>query len=344
MTASTGMDAGRLKVVVWAGSDDPVPPLDALGAGAIVIARAGDIEHQVGDADVVLVSDFAATNAERVWRKAAKAQWIHVRSTGVDHLLTPSLIEHPAVLTNGRCFDRTIAEFVLAQLLALAKDLPQSVRAQSAGSWQPRVTDRLDEARVLVIGPGAIGSQIAALLRAIGVDVDGAGREERSGRGGFGRIRSTAGLTSYIGDYDYVVVAAPLTEQTRHLIDTRVLASMKPSARLVNIARGAIVDEPALVDALAGGTIAGAALDVFETEPLPQDSPLWSMPNVLLTPHLAGDFVGWRERQYRLFADNFARFLAGEPMRNVVDKALGYVASDDGITHPVARAEEEDGS
>lgn len=333
--ADTRTDRSLLNVVVWAGVDDEVPSLAALGAGEVVVAGPDAIEREVENADVVLVSDFASHNAERVWRNATRARWIHMRGTGVDHLLTPTLVAHPAVLTNGRgCFDRTIAEFVLTQLLALAKEVPSIVHAQSRASWEPRLTQRLDNVRVLVIGPGAIGTAIARLLHGVGVQVDGAGREERPGRTGFGRIRSTAGLASYVGDYDYVVVAAPLTAETHHLVSADVLDSMKRSARLINTARGAIVDEAALVTALADGTIGGAALDVFETEPLPSDSPLWTMPNVLVTPHMAGDFVGWRQRQYELFADNFARFAEGRPLRNVIDKSLGYVATDDEITNP----------
>lgn len=338
MISQSTVGAGP-KLVVWAGAVDQIPPLDALPAREVVVAGPDTIEQEVTDADVVLVSDFAATNAEQVWRKAAKVRWIHVRSTGVDHLLTASLTAHPAVLTNGRgCFDRSIAEFVLMQVLALAKDAPVSVRDQAHARWQPRLGQRLDDARVLVIGPGAIGTAVAGLLRAVGVAVDGAGREERPKRFGFGRIRAISGLTSYIGEYDYVVICAPYTRDTHHLVDAPVLRAMKRSARLINIARGAIVDESALVTALTDHTIAGAALDVFETEPLPPSSPLWAMPNVLLTPHMAGDFLGWRESQYQVFTDNFARFVDGRTLRNIVDKSLGYVVSPD-ISSPETEQE-----
>jgi len=326
MMARTSPPRATPTVVVWASDPADVTLPHGLGAAEVVVAGADTIEREIADADVVLAADFSVQDPERVWRRATRARWIHIRGTGVDHLLTPALVGHPAVLTNGRgCFDRTIAEFVLMQLLALAKGLPGQLRAQAERSWRPRCGGRLDEARVLVIGPGAIGSAIAGLVSAIGVQVDGAGRNPRPPRSGFGRIRPTGDLASYVGDYDYVVVAAPLTNETRHLVDAAVLGSMKPSARLINVARGAVVDEQALVAALRAGTIGGAALDVFETEPLPRESELWRMPNVIVTPHMAGDFAGWLDWQYRLFAENYARFVAGQPLRNVVDKKLGYV-------------------
>lgn len=163
------------------------------------------------------------------------------------------------------------------------------------------------------------------LLRAVGMTVDGAGHTARPGTGPFGRIVSSAELADVVGDHDHVIVAAALTAQTRGLINADVVAAMRPSAVLVNVARGAIVDEPALVDALAGGRIAGAALDVFASEPLPPESPLWGMPNVLISPHMAGDVVGWQEFRRQAFLDNFHRYASGAPLRNVVDKQLGYV-------------------
>lgn len=316
------------KLVVWASDGASIPDLSGLGSRELVVATRDTLESAAADAEVILVADFLARDADPVWRRADSAQWVHVLSTGVDHVLTPSLIDSDVMVTNGRgCFDRSIAEFVLLQVLALAKDLPASQRAQQELTWQPRLCERLDGARVLVIGPGSIGGQIARLLGDVGMRVDGAGRRTRAGGNGFGRIHSTQNLIEYVGEYDYVVLAAALTHETRHLIDRQVLQAMSSTARLINVSRGAIVDEQALIAALADGSIAGAALDVFEVEPLPQSSPLWRMPNVIVTAHMAGDYTGWRDWQYELFAQNFARFTSGLPLQNVLDKSLGYVVS-----------------
>jgi phosphoglycerate dehydrogenase-like enzyme len=158
--------------------------------------------------------------------------------------------------------------------------------------------------------------------------VRGAGRRAREGDPDFGVVHDAAELTRHLPDADYVVAVAPLTEQTKGMFDAAAFAAMKPSARFVNVGRGELVVTSDLVAALERGAIAGAALDVFESEPLSSDSPLWTMPGVLISPHMSGDFIGWRHTLVEVFAENFRRWRAGEPLRNVVDKALGYVPSD----------------
>jgi phosphoglycerate dehydrogenase-like enzyme len=157
--------------------------------------------------------------------------------------------------------------------------------------------------------------------------VTGIGRTARTGDPDFGEVLPDDRLHEALARTDYAVLAAPLTDRTRGMIDAAALAAMRSTARLINVGRGSLVVEDDLVAALRTGAIAGAALDVFADEPLPTPSPLWDLPNVIVSPHMSGDVVGWREELVRLFADNLGRRTRGEPLRNVVDKRLGYVSS-----------------
>lgn len=325
------MTQPKPRLVVWLPELAQAPDLSCLDCAAMSVATRDTIVDVVTEADVILVADFHAHDAEAVWRDARSLQWVHVLSTGVDHILTPALINSSALLTNGRgCFDRSIAEFVLMTILSMAKDLPKCIRAQDRREWESHESGQVDGSHVVVIGPGAIGTEVASLLTAAGMIVEGIGRLARPPVGALKAIHPVRELKNLIGSYDYVVLTAPLTSETRGLIDTEVLQRMKPTARLVNVARGELVNEPALIDALASGTIAGAALDVFAAEPLRPSSPLWAMSNVIITGHMAGDFTGWRQREIELFVENFERFASGRRLLNVVDKALGYVPSERG--------------
>jgi len=234
--------------------------------------------------------------------------------------------ESDVVLTNSRgVFDVPIAEYVLGVVIAFAKDLPHSFELQRQRQWEWRETERVGGRRALVVGTGPIGAAIARLLRAVGMDVRGAGRRARDDDPDFGVVHASADLAQHVGWADFVVSVAPLTEATRGLFDRKVFAAMQPSARFVNVGRGELVVEDDLVAALQAGELAGAALDVFETEPLPPESPLWTMPNVLVSAHMSGDTVGWKDDLAELFVANFARWVAGEPLQNVVDKNRGYV-------------------
>jgi phosphoglycerate dehydrogenase-like enzyme len=163
------------------------------------------------------------------------------------------------------------------------------------------------------------------MLRAVGMRVCGAGRTARADDPDFGTVHEGVGLRTALADADYVILAAPLTPATRCMVDASVLGAMKPGARLVNVGRGGLVDEEALVKHLADGRLAGAALDVFAQEPLPAASPLWDMPGVIVSPHTAGEVTGWRVELADLFLENLTRRAEGRPLRNVVDKEKGYV-------------------
>ncbi|MER5211849.1 D-2-hydroxyacid dehydrogenase [Streptomyces sp. NPDC002838] len=257
-------------------------------------------------------------------------RWVHAAAAGVDSFLFPALVDDPGVtLTNSRgVYDRAAAEYVLGLILALAKDFPGTWEHQRRREWRPRPCDTITERTVLVWGTGPIGRAIAGLLRAIGMRVSGAGRSARTEHPDFGRVHGPATLASALAEADYVVLAAPLTKDTRGMVDASVLAAMKPGARLINVGRGALVDEKALVGHLADGRLAGAALDVFDQEPLPVQSPLWDMPGVIVSPHTAGETTGEREALMEVFLDNLTRHSEGRPLRNVVDKRRGYVVDE----------------
>ncbi len=280
-------------------------------------------------ADALFVYDFLSTAVPGAWHAADRLRWLHIASAGVDPVLFPGLQESDVVLTNSRgVFDGAIAEYVLGVVLTFAKDFVRSWDLQRQKQWKHRESERVSGRRVLVVGTGPIGRAIARLLRAAGMSVAGVGRRARTGDPDFGDVHVSAELTRHLPEADYVVAVAPLTEQTKGMFDARTFAAMKPGARFVNVGRGELVVPSDLVGALRDGPLGGAALDVFDTEPLPSESPLWTMENVLISPHMSGDFVGWRNTLVEVFADNFRRWRAGEPLRNVVDKQLGYVPSE----------------
>jgi phosphoglycerate dehydrogenase-like enzyme len=279
-------------------------------------------------ADILFAYDFLTDALPRAWHAAGTLEWIHVAAAGVDPLMFPELRDSDVTVTNSRgVFDDAIAEYVLAQILLFAKDIPESLRLQRDHTWRHRESERIAGRTVLVVGTGPIGRAIARLLTAVGMRVSGSGRRARHHDPDFGTVTPTEELPAALADADFVVVAAPLTEQTRHLFDADMFAAMKPCARFVNVGRGDLVRTGDLVEALRAHTIAGAALDVVDIEPLPAGHPLWDMPNVVITPHNSGDFAGWREALIDVFAENFERWRAGAPLGNIVDKHLGYVPS-----------------
>lgn len=278
-------------------------------------------------AHVLFVWDFTSEKVRAAWDGVSDAlSWVHVASTGVDPVLFPELVRSDTTLTNSReIFDGAIAEYVAGTVLALYKDLPRTLRMQQQRVWEHRETLRLAGARAVVVGTGPIGRAIGRLLGALGCAVDGVARRERQDDPDFGVIVGADDIDSILPGADIVVSAVPLTPGTRGLFDADRFARMKPAALFVNVGRGPVVVEDALVRTLRDGRLGGAVLDVFADEPLPSDHPLWSMEHVIVSPHMAGDFVGWRDVLARTFADNFLRWHGGRPLENVVDKHLGYV-------------------
>ncbi|MFF0340552.1 D-2-hydroxyacid dehydrogenase [Kribbella sp. NPDC004875] len=290
---------------------------------------ADGLPEAVQGAQVLMLWDFFSTAVRDVWPDAGSLEWIHVTAAGVDTLLFDELRDSAVVVTNAHgVFDRPIAEYVLGAVIAHAKDSLRSFDLQRGHQWRHRETRSILGAKALVVGTGAIGRETARLLRAAGLQVRGAGRTTRSGDPDFGEVVASGNLAAEVEWADHLVLAAPLTDATRGLVDAGVLAAMRPGTHLVNVARGPIVDEAALLEAVADGRIA-ATLDVFDREPLPPDHPLWDAPNVTVTAHMSGDVIGWRDTLAAQFAGNVRRWLAGEPLLNVVDKKLGYIPTGD---------------
>ncbi len=310
--------------------DTRPPDMRAIEAEAVVrYTDEAGLADALSGADAFFVYDFLSTAVPGAWHAADRLRWLHIASAGVDPVLFPGVQQSDVVLTNSRgVFDGAIAEYVLGVVLAFAKDFARSWDLQRQKRWKHRESERISGRRVLVVGTGPIGRSIARMLRAAGMSVAGVGRRPREGDPDFGAVYASSDLGSHLPEADYVVAVAPLTEQTKGMFDAEAFAAMKPGARFVNVGRGELVVTSDLVGALRDGSLGGAALDVFDTEPLPPESPLWTMENVLISPHMSGDFVGWRNTLVEVFADNFRRWRAGEPLRNVVDKQLGYVPSE----------------
>lgn len=285
----------------------------------------GLAEAMVG-ADVLYQWHSFSPALRENWHAASSLKWVHVSAAGVSQLMFDELVTSDVVYTNSRgVLSRAIAEFALGFVLDLAKDSHGSYRLQQGERWRHRTSRKIEGQSVLVVGTGSIGREIGRLLRAVGMEVSGAARTNRAGDDAFDVVFSSADLADVVPAFDYVVLAAPLTMATKHLISAEVLSAMKPSAHLINVGRGELVDTDALVRALAAGDIAGAALDVVHPEPLPGGHPLWSFENVIITPHMSGDTENYLDDLGKLFVENLKRFSLGKPLLNQVDKELGFV-------------------
>ncbi len=277
--------------------------------------------------DALLDCWAGPTRLAALLRRAPGLCWLHSRSAGLDRVLVPELLASPAVLTNGRgVFSPALAEFAIAALLFFAKDLRRLVDSQREGRWDPFDMQPLAGRTLGIVGYGDIGQAAAARARALGMRVLGLRQrpELSPGDGLAEELLPAERLLELMRRSDDVVVALPLTPRTAGFVGREAIAAMKATGVLVNVGRGPTVDEAALVDALAAGRIRGAALDVFETEPLPPGHRLWSLPNLLLSPHCADHVPGWVEAAMRAFLDNLERFRRGQPLVNLIDKARGY--------------------
>jgi D-2-hydroxyacid dehydrogenase (NADP+) len=296
-----------------------------------------NIEEYIADADIIVAASLRAEQ----FRAAKKLCWIYSTAAAVHQLLFPELVNSDVILTNasevhGHC----VAQHVIALIFAAARRIDVDVRYQQKrywgqeDLWQQRPRPReIDGATLGLVGIGTIGRDVARMASAVGmrvvavrehpqrgVDWLPADSPERSRHAVYGIDQ----LDRMLQDADFVVLAAPTTHRTQRLMNAERLARMKPDAWLINVGRGALVDETALVQALRSKTLGGAALDVFDTEPLPADSALWGFENVIITPHVAGMTDEIWDRQFEFFSENLRRFLSGGPLLGVVDKAKGY--------------------
>jgi phosphoglycerate dehydrogenase-like enzyme len=321
--------SGRPRVLVAGSSLSDRPPGIEAADGRVELAFADTPETIAGEiaaADVIFAWRPQRDLLEPNWAGAQRVRWVQSASAGVDALLFRELVEGDVVLTNARgVFDEGMAEWAIACMLIFAKDLATTVRQSAEGAWEHRTSEPLAGRSVLVVGAGTIGMAIGRKARALGMRTEAVARSARGGNEAFDRVTASEDLLAVLPDADYVVNALPLTGATRRTFDDRAFAVMRPTARFLNLGRGETVDEGALATALREGLIAGAALDVFEVEPLPDGSPLWGMPNVIVSPHNSGDLHGWERSVVEVFLDNLDRWLRGVPLRNVIDKRAGYV-------------------
>jgi phosphoglycerate dehydrogenase-like enzyme len=319
----------------------------APGSKIVNLSVEGLADAPVDDVEVLLRGWLVAEAFDRLLARAPHLTWVHSATSGVERALTPAARSRDVLVTNARgVFSRPIAEHVLLMILAVSRHLPELLELQRERTWQPLEGRELRELTIGIVGYGSLGRSVASLASAFGARVIAMRRRPDGGAGSGGpggpepsagadddgfpfeprvdRVVGPDGLQELLTESDIVVLAAPLTPETEGMIDEAAVGAMKRDAWLINVARGRLVDDTALVRALRDNRIGGAALDTFRDEPLPPGSPYWELPNVILTPHTAWSSARVLDRSIDLFCDNLVRFSRGEPLRNVVDPAAGY--------------------
>lgn len=312
---------------------DPAEPQLAMLMQLVGVKTvAGDsveaFEHAAADASVLFNWSGSLGLFRKVFGICPNLRWVHSRSAGLEGTLFTELMESPVPLTNGSgVFSASLGEFTLAAILYFAKDFRRMIRNQQAGVWEAFDVMPISGQTIGIIGYGDIGRAIAERARPLGMSVLALKRHASPTSGTdllVEQIYRPEQRIEMISRCDYVVVAAPLTSETRGMMAEPEFAAMKPTAVVINVGRGPVIDETVLVRALSNGRIKGAALDVFDHEPLPQGHAFYKLENVLLSPHCADHTPDWLDNAMRFFIEEFERFRKGEPLLNVVDKKLGY--------------------
>ena len=279
-------------------------------------ADAAVILHWSGDRELLRTAFLASP----------KVRWVHSRAAGLDHILFPELVDSDIPLTNGRgVFSQTLGEFALAAILYFAKDFPRMLRNKAAERWEQFDVEEIAGQTVGIVGYGDIGRAVARRCHAMEMRV--LALKRHAPEGGDPLVERFLGpeeLADLLGRSDYVVVAAPLTAETLHLISDEEFAAMKPGGVILNLGRGPVIDQAAMVRALSAKRIKGAGLDVFEQEPIPPGDPLWKLENVFISPHCADNTRDWLNDAMRFFIEQYGRFNSSEELENIVDKRLGY--------------------
>jgi len=309
------------------------------GARIVTVSVEGLADGPLDDVEVMLRGWLTRDAFDRILVRAPRLTWVHSAASGVEGALTPAALGRGVVVTNARgVFSRPIAEYVVMMILAVSRRLPQLLELQRERTWQPLEGAELRDVTVGIVGLGSIGRAVAHLatafgcrvvaVRRSGADGPGAGpTDDADGSLGEVRLDRVGGpetLPDLLAESDFIVLAAPLTAATEKMINDETLAMIKPGAWLINVARGRLVDERALLRALRDGDLGGAVLDTFRDEPLPPTSPFYDLPNVIVTPHTAWSSGRVLDRSVELFCDNLRRFSKGEPLLNVVDPSAGY--------------------
>jgi phosphoglycerate dehydrogenase-like enzyme len=322
----------------------------APGARLVTVSVEGLADGPLDDVEVMLRGWLTSEAFDRLLARAPHMAWVHSATSGVERALTPASRERGLVVTNARgVFSRPIAEYVLMMILSVSRKLPELLELQRERTWQPLEGAELRDVTVGIVGLGSIGRAVGALATAFGCRVvavrrrptegdgtrgdgsrgDGGGDEAAAEDRPFGdvmldRVGGPETLPELLAESDFIVLAAPLTPETEDMINAETLAMVKPGAWLINVARGRLIDERALLRALRDGPLGGAVLDTFRDEPLPPMSSFYDLPNVIVTPHTAWSSGRVLDRSVELFCDNLRRFAKGEPLLNVVDPAAGY--------------------
>lgn len=294
------------------------------------VSIAGDeagVRREAPGAHIILNGTYTPLLLSIAVPLAPKLEWIHSLWTGVENVLSPEVLASPAPLTNGRgVFRVSLAEWAIGAMLHFAYQMRLTVRQQEEGIWQPYTTEELMGRTIGIIGYGSIGKSVAERARAFGMNILATRRHMAL----FGRDRwvdraiDLSSIDELMSGSDYVVVAAPLTPETRGMVGTPQIAAMKPNAVIINIGRGAVIEEGALIEALERNRIRGAALDVFDVEPLPPGHPFYRFKNVLLSPHTADHVQDFAHLAVKCFLDNMSLFRLGRPLMNGIDKQAGY--------------------
>ena len=308
-------------------------------ATIVTVSVEGLADGPLDDVEVMLRGYLSAEAFDRIIARAPRLSWVHSATSGVERALTPASRERGIVVTNARgVFSRPIAEYVLMMILAVSRRLPQLLELQRERTWQPLEGAELRDVTVGIVGLGSIGRAVGALATAFGCRVVAVRRSGHAGSGSISlddegrplgevmldRVGGPESLPELLAESDFIVLAAPLTPETEGMINAETLAMVKPGAWLINVARGRLIDERALLRALEEGDLGGAVLDTFRDEPLPALSPFYDLPNVIVTPHTAWSSGRVLDRSVELFCDNLRHFAAGEPLVNVVDPNAGY--------------------
>jgi phosphoglycerate dehydrogenase-like enzyme len=316
----------------------------APGARIVTVSIEGLADGPLDDVEVMLRGWLLPDAFDRLLARAPRLSWVHSATSGVERALTPAARERGILVTNARgVFSRPIAEYVLMMILAVSRRLPQLLELQRERTWQPLEGAELRDVTVGIVGLGSMGRAVGSLAAAFGCRVIAVRRRAEAGTGPTAaetvqasaedelpgeipieRVGGPERLPELLAESDFIVLAAPLTPETEEMINDETLAMVKPGAWLINVARGRLVDERALLRALRDGPLGGAVLDTFHDEPLPPMSSFYDLPNVIVTPHTAWSSGRVLDRSVELFCDNLRRFAAGEPLLNVVDPAAGY--------------------
>jgi phosphoglycerate dehydrogenase-like enzyme len=321
----------RVSLFVLSDPDEPqLSMLDELRETAkVVVGNSPDaFKNPTGGAEVVFNWSGSLSLIREVFLMSPAVRWIHSRSAGLERTLFPELIASDVTMTNGSgVFSPSLGEFALGAILYFAKDFRRMIRNQTAGVWEPFDVLPISSQTVGIVGYGDIGRAVATRVRAMGMRVLAVKRHVQAKGHSDPLVDQIYGpdhRIEMLSRCDYIVVAAPLNSETLGLIGEAEFAAMKPSAVIINVGRGPVIEEHAMIQALSTGKIKGAALDVFDEEPLPKGHPFYKLENVLLSPHCADHTPDWLDKAMRFFIAQFERFRRGEPLLNVVNKKLGY--------------------